>query len=377
VDYKPQDPSKEYQARGMTLVTITAPPSGPIATRQGNLVIPGTEVAYGGFSTLLGSRRTDDAGLSRERDVYLLGMTRGGLQLARVGLDDLNTFDQYEFFNRETRSFSTKPPRLDLRDSTQIYLPGTFSSGNVFYSPHFNTFLMVYFNQMADSIFYIRYLSLADPLADDEIWTTGGKNGDGIDAEDAEALVQYAWSPEQTLYASPPGPGGFNYAGMPHPEYFNRQYFSHSLYPDRVADSDRQNPWYGSDVIPEGDPEADGKHLLLSWTSQTEETGKYEVQLAVVEFQDVPTTSGGPGLATVESTPGLGIPATPTNHAHPTVAREPDRQHEWLPPGYQGNSDALSSFLGPVTARRVGAWGSFRTAIIWLGVVAMAGAWVL
>lgn len=360
----------------MTLITITAPPSGPIATRQGNLVIPGTEVAYGGFSTLLGSRRTDDAGLANDRDAYLLAMTRAGLQLARVGLNDLNTFDKYEFFNRQTRTFSTNPPRLDLSDSAQIYLPGTFSCGSVFYSPHFNTFLMIYFNKMADSTFYIRYLNLEDPLAEDEVWTKGGKNGDGIDPEDAEALVRYEFSPEQKLYASPPGKGGFNYAGIAHPEYFNRKYFGDSLYSDRVAESDRRNAWYGSDVVPEGDDEADGKHLLLSWTSQKEESGKYEVQLAKVEFDDLPTKRAGEISSTVEIERGLRTSTTPTKSPHHPAVSEPGHKNEGLPKGYQGNSDALSSFLGQVTARRLGSWDSFRRALIWLGVVAV-GAWVL
>jgi hypothetical protein len=41
VDYQPQDPSKEYQARGMTLITITIPDTrkgGPVALRNGDLV---------------------------------------------------------------------------------------------------------------------------------------------------------------------------------------------------------------------------------------------------------------------------------------------------------------------------------------------------
>ena len=36
----------------MTLITITAPDGGPVPVRQGDLIIPGTEVAFGGFSTL-------------------------------------------------------------------------------------------------------------------------------------------------------------------------------------------------------------------------------------------------------------------------------------------------------------------------------------
>lgn len=265
MDSKPQDPSKEYQARGMTLITITAPSAGPVAARQGDLIIPGTEVAYGGFSSVLGYKSTDTATDkdSGNRDVYLLGMTVSGLQLARVGMNDISDFSKYTFWNPQGQNFSTKPPSPNLRDAAQIYLPGTFSSGSVFYSPYFKTFIMVYFNKMVDSTFYVRYLQLNGPLGQDATWITGGKNGKGIEAEDAEALVRYTWSAEQTLYASPPGPGGFNYAGMAHPEYFNTQYFPASLYPTHTPIKQRVNAWYGP-----GTAGVDGKSLMLSWTAQ-------------------------------------------------------------------------------------------------------------
>lgn len=374
VDYKPKDPAKEYQARGMTLIAIKALSSGPIATRQGDLVIPGTEVAYGGFSTIIGIPRTDGFKVPNpsKRDVYLLGMTRSGLQLARVALTDISAFDKYTFFNPERRSFSKNPPRLDLSDSKQIYLPGTFSSGSVFYSPYFSTFIMVYFNKMVDSTFYIRYLSLENPLVDDKVWARGGKNGKGIDAEDAEALVKYAWSLEQKLYASPPDKGGFNYAGMAHPEYFNRQYFAKSLYPDSDLDDERRNGWYGSDLIPETDAEPDGKHLLLSWTSHLhggKDAGVYEIQLAMVEFDDIPIRPAGDGSTATMSDPS--IPTTQSTSGH-----QPDHRYDGLPKGYRGDSYALSSFLGQVTAKRFGVWDLFWKAMIWLGIVAV-GALVL
>jgi hypothetical protein len=358
----------------MTLIAITAPSSGPIATRQGDLVIPGTEIAYGGFSSLLGYLSTDAIGdpSASERDVYLLGMTRTGLQLARVGLDDLHAFDKYTFFNPKTRSFSTSPPPLEVSDSTQIYLPGTFSSGSVFYSPYFSTFIMIYFNKMVDSTFYIRYLNLEDPLVDDEIWIMGGKNGNGIGPEDAEALVKYPWSREQKLYASPPGKGGFNYAGMAHPEYFNRQYFANSLYPDSILDDERRNNWYGSDLIPEENTRPDGKHLLLSWTSQVQEKGNpgiYEVQLAMVEFDDIPVRPGEEDISTMTNDPR----ARTTRMTGPqsTSVQEPDDRYDGLPKGYRGDSDAISSFLGPVTAERVGAWNLLCNALIWLCIIAI------
>ena len=200
---------------------------------------------------------------SASRDVYLLGMTASGLQLARVGMNDLTDFSKYTFWNPKGQNFSTMPPKPTLQDASSIYLPGTFSSGSVFYSPYFKTFIMVYFNKMVDSTFYGRYLQLDNPLGQDTIWVIGGKNGKGIVAEDAEALVRYTWSSEQKLYASPTGPGGFNYAGMAHPEFFNTHYFAQSLYPINTAAKDQVNQWFGpaSTVV-------DGKSILLSWTSQ-------------------------------------------------------------------------------------------------------------
>lgn len=340
----------------MTLITIKAPSSGPIATRQGDLVIPEGKVAYGGFSAILGnSRKNGRKGPSSSKpDVYLLGTTGSGLQLARVGLKDIRAFDKYTFFNPESRTFAKTPPSADLVDLKQVYLPGSFTSGSVFYSPYFETFITIYFNKMADSTFYIRYLNLEDPLVDEKVWVRGGKRGKGINAEDAEALVKYTWSSEQKLYTSPPSKsGGFNYAGMAHPEYFNRQYFAKSVYPPSTSREERRNDWYGSDVVPERDNEVDGKHLLLSWTSplhggggkkDTTTGAEYEIQLAMVEFDNIPIR-----------------PTTTTT----TGSR--------LPPGYRGDGDALSSFLGPVTKgkTRSGGWDLGCKAMVFLGIVAV------
>jgi len=293
VDYKPQDPSKEYQARGMTLIAIDAPDSGPIAIRQGDLIIPGTEVPFGGFSSLMGFKSTDPMTDNDEgdRDIYLLGITDAGLQLARAGINDLNVFAKYTFWNPKIQRFSKEPPKPAISDTAQIYLPGSFSSGSLFYSPYFANFVMVYFNKMVDSTFYMRYLQLNEPLGQDKTWPAGGKNGKGVVAEDVEALVKYLWSDEQKLYESPTGKGGFNYAGNAHPEYFNTQYFPQSLYPKGTKPSQQLNDWYGSDVVPRKDGGGDGKNLLLSWTSQLVgglDNGIYQIELAVLTFDDIP-----------------------------------------------------------------------------------------
>lgn len=312
VDSKPKDLAKQYADRGMTLITITAPKSGPVATRQGDLIIPGQEVPFGGFSTLIGFTSTEQDADAEDRDIYMLGMADNGLQLARVGINDIRDWGKYVFYDPEKQKFSNKAPKRDASDPKTIYLPGTFSSGSVFYSPHFQTFVMVYFNKMADSTFYVRYLDLDKPHKADSTWSAGGRNGEGIVPEDAEALVNYAWSVEQKIWTSPTKQGGFNYAGMAHPEFFNRQYFAPTLYPVLTPKAKRVNDWYGSNLVAEADAGGDGKYMLLSWTAQLQsgtDKGIYQVQLALLEFGAIP-----PNPATT-ATAGLATDAVPTSTA--------------------------------------------------------------
>ena len=345
VDNKPQDPSKEYQARGMTLIAISAPDSGPIAMRQGDLIIPGTEVAFGGFSSLLGFKSTDATQDSDngDRDIYLLGMTSSGLQLARVGVNDLNNYKKYTFYDPEMRLFTSKSPDPTSKDPKKVYLPGTYSSGSVFYSPYFKTFVMVYFNKMVDSTFYMRYLNLDQPLSADAIWVTGGKDGEGIVPEDAEALVKYAWSAEQKLWVSPTVKG-FNYAGTAHPEFFNRQYFAPSLYPDNTSKQRRMNTWYGSNLVAEKSAGGDGKHLLLSWTAQLhsgQNNGIYQVQLAMLEFDDI---TPEPAMPTQSPSSPAAALTTMTSASSTKGGRKP--VNTALNMIEKGGGSSLNSFLG-------------------------------
>ncbi len=296
VDSKPQDPTKLYQARGMTLMSILAPDSGPQAARLGDLIFPGNEIQFGGFATLLGfpSTETAAARATDDRDIYLLGVTDAGLQLSRVGLDGIKDHSKYTYFHPRFSNFTDKIPDMGIIDERNIYLPGSFSSGSVFFSPYFQTFLMVYFNKKVDSTFYIRYLDLDQPTEDSELWIKGGKNGTGIQHEDAEAIIRYVWSPEQELYVSPQGQGGFNYAGQAHPEYFNRQSVAPSLWPNKTPASKRKTDWYGGSLLKENDAGGDGRHLLLSWTAQRRggfDSGLYEIQLAKVEFDAIPPST--------------------------------------------------------------------------------------
>lgn len=198
-------------------------------------------------------------------------------------------------------------------------------------------------------------------LGTDPTWTVGGKNGKGIQAEDVEALVKYAWSPEQKLYASPAGAGGFNYAGTAHPEYFNRQYFADSLYPDSTPFRQRRNAWYGSSILGETDAGGDGRHLLLSWTSQIQgglNNGVYQIWLAKVEFDSLPVE---PSASSTASAATVSTPSTAT--PSPTDSQKPVKTCENMIPCNSGERSV--TVFGKDYRKDYGFW-----AVVWeLGLI--------
>ena len=316
VDRDPEDPRVMFVPRGVTTVWVAAPDEGPLAIRSNALLFPEDHVPYGVFAAVVGSPSVDTAAFraNDDLDVYAFAAAESGLYLARVTLDEVDDPAAYTYFRASERRFVTEAPGFYNEDEGEMYLPGTFTSGNVFFSPFFRTFVIIYMNRMVDSTFYIRHLDLENPLdPESTIWRQGGKRSEGITAEDVEALVKYAWSAEQVLYKSPPGPGGFNYLGAAHPEYFSRQYYPASR---RYKTGERHpdtngGEWYGSGEVPESDAGGDGRHLLLSWTSQIRgglDTGIYEIQLARVEFGDVPERPEATSSSSSSSTP---TPAPP------------------------------------------------------------------
>lgn len=298
----------------MTLVSVTAPDSGPVASRVLEILFSGTEIGWGGFAAVLGMPASDTAPAgSTQPDVYLFGITSAGLQVAKVALGDIRAGEAYNYFHPDTCSFDKTQPGPSNSNESQIYLPGSFSAGSILYSPHHNTFLLIYFDSLADSTFQIRYLDLLDPTCPTESWIKGGKRGDGISSDDAEALVRYRWSTAQLLYAPATGGGGFNYDGFAHPEFFNRQYYT------TWVSGGKENEWYGAGVLPEEDAGGDGKHLLLSWTSQ--ETGGnygdgnyYQVIMAKVEFGNSDLNFGAPAASIATTTTQTGEIPSATSH---------------------------------------------------------------
>jgi hypothetical protein len=309
VDTNPEYPAKKYVPRGMTLVTVTAPSIGPQAVRSdGGLVFPDTTVQFGGFAVIFGSPSVTSGSKTPKdnRDVYLLGAAAAGLQLARAPMDDITDPTAYTYYSPLNRTFGSIAPSVNVTNGENFYLTGSFSSGTLFYNPYYKVFLLVYFNGFADNIFYVRYLDLAKPLnPTSNTWLPGGRNGTGITIDDAEAILYYSWSDEQVLFKTQPGPGGFNYAGAAHPEYFNRQYYPQSnfFYPSSQSLATRKGDWMGDSVVPE-DIVPDGNCLLLSWTEQLNgalNAGIYQIQLAVIRFNPRETENGtGNGTASGE-----------------------------------------------------------------------------
>jgi len=238
-----------------------------------------------------------------------------GLQLASTTLSTLSNFSTYSFFDARTSTWSPHPHEPEMPDQDAVYLSGTFTSGSIFFSPYFRTFLLVYMNHHADNKIYIRYLdprrprtpplpfqaASPPPQQPPTSLPTGAASAPPLphlDPEDLSALTLYTWSPPQVLHHTPANPSPssspsttetFNYAGQAHPEFFNRQYYPPSF---RAA-----SPWLGGAVSSsssseeeKADERVDGKHLLLSWTTTT--PAGYDIQLAKVEFAGLPEEIG-------------------------------------------------------------------------------------
>ena len=116
-------------------------------------------------------------------------------------------------------------------------------------------------------------------------------NRQGVKKEDAEAIIHYQWSDSQVLVKTPVPADGtkYSYAGMAHPEYFNRQYYQDWMYSNGGIDSDMRSPWLGQDIIDEPGAGGNGKHLMVSWT--TPGKNGYEIVMAKVELDRAPDNS--------------------------------------------------------------------------------------
>ncbi|KAK3061427.1 hypothetical protein LTS18_006296, partial [Coniosporium uncinatum] len=303
VNSRPTANEALFSDRGLGLISIHATPSGPLATRHGSTIIPGEQIAYGNFAALIGCttpKSLPDCPPTSDPTVFLFGMDLHGLQLANATLSTLSNFSAYSFFDAKTSTWSSHPHEPEMTDESAVYLPGTYTSGSIFFSPYFRTFLLVHMNHDADNKIYIRYLDPRSPRTPPPPSSSLPASSTGaasqappapppppdLTPETLSALTHYNWSSPQTLHTTTPPSKSFNYAAQAHPEFFNRAYYPPSF--------GAASPWLGGGTVvapPHDDDSADGKHLLLSWTVSAEQ-GRYGVQMARVEFDTLPQGSG-------------------------------------------------------------------------------------
>ena len=124
---------------------------------------------------------------------------------------------------------------MQTSSSNAYFIEGAFMDVDVFYSPRYLTFIIVYMTIYAGSTFYYRYLE-----ADQAILPPFASGGDSS-SDYVENILKYSWSEEQLLYKASPGLSGkYIYSGAVHLGY------------------------YGSADILNG-----GSKMLLSWTAPT------------------------------------------------------------------------------------------------------------
>ena len=134
--------TSEYHAKGMTLISITAPDAGPVAHREVEQIVPDGQVPFGGFATVIGDSHDPGEIISRgsvnhpPKVFYMFGVTNNGLQLARALVQDVTNFTKWTFFDRQQKKFVDAAPALNKTTTTSTYLDGSFSSGNIFYSTY-------------------------------------------------------------------------------------------------------------------------------------------------------------------------------------------------------------------------------------------------
>lgn len=216
---------QDYTYRYTTLVRIEDTKSGLTVARSSDrlfAIYDDTELTgqlspFGCFANLVGKTSEcydEHSMVCLQHSVYLLGVYGDGLQLARIALHDIGKSEAaYVFWQSDYCNFSLPGDTSRLLPFSKSYLQGSFSTGSLFYSPFFETFILVYMNTDADSTLYVRYLDLNTLLCADNgtAWQRGGINGRGIKKEDTEAIFHYQWSDSQVLVRTPvPADGKYN-----------------------------------------------------------------------------------------------------------------------------------------------------------------------
>lgn len=174
-----------------TLVEITADPiAGPKVERAvSQFFYAGEGPLYGVFSTIVSHDASELYLFSKEWDASTLS---GGMRVAKVSITSYKDRSQYAYW--DGASWSSDMATASKAPSGLLF-SSSLSTGDVFWSDYYNTYMVVYFNVFADSTFYMRYA--------------------------LEGTVTGKWSDEVKLFATQPGTGAqpYNYAGHAYPTF--------------------------------------------------------------------------------------------------------------------------------------------------------------
>ncbi|KAB8356654.1 hypothetical protein FH972_024231 [Carpinus fangiana] len=205
------------QGVGNTLLKITIPSAGgPVATRAVPLMYGAKEIDFGGIGGVRSWGPSGPGGIDGK--VYIFGNTfvnyyTCGLFLARVEASQVTNKASYEYFNNNTQTWSPTPPAQGT--TAGVFVDGAYSNVDIFYSPRHLTYVMVFQTPFADNNFYWRYLQVPKPIKP----TYAG----GSEADLAENLHKYKWSPATLLFQAPkPADGLYVYAGGVSMGYFDK-----------------------------------------------------------------------------------------------------------------------------------------------------------
>jgi hypothetical protein len=240
--------SEDFEYVGNTLLYIAHDKvSGPIATREVKQMFTTNEIAWGSFGGIR-SYGANGAG-GNDGKIYFLGNNvYKSILVSRVDADSVNEKTAYEYWNGSEWTSSMPDPT----NAPGSIMQGSFSSGDIFYSPYHRTYIFIYMNNFIDNTFYYRYLKAPSAVS---------PPSDATDEDSVEAIVKYEWSEEQTLLKVPAGPTGkYTYAGG------------------------MQAGYYGEDDITNG-----GTKMLLSWTMPTGQGGaseetEYQIPTAEIDW---------------------------------------------------------------------------------------------
>ncbi|KAK9327639.1 hypothetical protein V1520DRAFT_299032, partial [Lipomyces starkeyi] len=130
---------------------------------------------------------------------YLYGLdisySRNDVHLAMAPVSTITDLSTWEYYNASSQTWNSTMPVPTQREQSAAVIQNSipFSTGTIFFSEYHNAFLLVFFDNYADSKYQV--LSAPSPVGP---WTTTNK----------------------VIWALTPGPGGFSYGGLAHSFYY-------------------------------------------------------------------------------------------------------------------------------------------------------------